>query len=195
MKNTPHKPKTGDLLKQATIADLVVMWQEREGAMSPYYPVIWERVKTGETVVEFGLRRGGSTAAFLHAGAIVVSYDLDLPDPRIELYRHLSKLAAGRWAMVYADTRVIPIPPCDWLLVDSEHTYDQVKAELRPDVVACVRKGIMFHDTIVHGVDGRKSQGGGGIWPAIEEFLAEPGCPFHLDYHATEGVGFTVLMR
>lgn len=90
----------------------------------------------GGLVVELGTRTGVSTAAFLAAaearGGHVVSVDID----------DVSALYRGHplWTCIQADSRHPELPaaarkvadgkPIDVLLIDTEHTYEQVTAEL-----------------------------------------------------------------
>ena len=70
---------------------------------------------------------------------------------------------------VKADTRTCDIDETDMLFIDTWHTYDQVKAELR--LADKVNKFILFHDTVLYGETG--SGGEEGILRAIDEFLQD----------------------
>ena len=69
------------------------------------------------------------------------------------------------------DTREIDIKETDMLFIDTLHTYQQVKGELR--FANKVRKYIAFHDTWSHGVGSRDIVGEPGITNAINEFLVK----------------------
>jgi len=70
---------------------------------------------------------------------------------------------------VHADTRKCEIESTDMLFLDTWHTYDQVKSELR--FANKVKKYIIFHDTVLYGKVG--SGGNLGILPAIYDFLID----------------------
>ena len=81
-----------------------------------------------------------------------------------------SRKSGRNVALHVADTRKIVIEETDILLVDSDHTYEQVEAELRLHANK-VKKYILFHDTTLYG--DVSQYGGKGIWPAIQELLDE----------------------
>jgi hypothetical protein len=60
------------------------------------------------------------------------------------------------------------IEECDFLFLDTWHSYDQVKGELIRHADKA-KKYIGFHDTEYYGF--KDMSGTQGIWPAIEEFL------------------------
>lgn len=119
------------------------------------------------TVVEFGVRTGNSTIAFMHGmerglGGTIFSFDLDSPEfepPPLE---------KTRWAFAKANTaELADIPACDLLFIDTLHTRTQVEAELRHADRA--KKYIVFHDTVTWGEKGERDQP--GISLAIYDFL------------------------
>jgi len=118
---------------------------------------------------ELGVGRANSTRAFLRHNQEHHSYEID-PLPASLDYFKRAQDAGKNVTLHIADTREVEIAETDLMLVDSYHSYDQVKKELELHA-GKVRKYILFHDTEIFGPVG---QGGEkGIWPAIEEFLAD----------------------
>jgi len=115
-------------------------------------------------VVEFGVRSGNSTCAFLTSGARVFSFDIAKPSFR-PLPEH-----ENRWTFCQADTGKLDyIPACDILFIDTLHTGDHVRNELRMAKYAIGY--IVFHDTILFGTHGELGQS--VITGAIYDFLAD----------------------
>lgn len=117
-------------------------------------------------ITEFGVRTGNSTIAFLAGmprNAKLVSYDINQPQftPPED--------AVGRWTFTQADTGNLPtLQDTDMLFIDTLHTYDHVKRELRH--ANKVRQWLVFHDTVLFGTNGENNQP--GINAAIREFQA-----------------------
>lgn len=104
-----------------------------------------------------------------------------------------------------------PMEPTELLFIDTWHVYGHLKRELaRWNSV--VSKHIIMHDTTIDGVYGESIRGGfntaqqsalsgipeseirRGLWPAIEEFLAEHP-EWKLERRYTHCNGLTVLTR
>lgn len=132
--------------------------------IKPRMPDLLRYGKECETVVEFGVRSGNSTVAFLAGGAKVTSYDLaghtfDCPDD-----------AKDRWTFIQASTLdLASIPECDALFIDTIHHRKQVTAELR--FARYAKKYLLFHDVFEWGWKGEEGQE--GINFAIWNFLME----------------------
>jgi hypothetical protein len=101
-----------------------------------------------------------------------------------------------------ADVLKINIEDTDLLFIDTWHTYDQCKQELKLHAQK-VNKYIIFHDTTtyeysdessgsVNSLDGISS--GRGLWPAIEEFLSENNEWIILERYYNNN-GLTILKR
>lgn len=148
-------------------------------------------LSAGHDVVEFGVRTGVSTLAWLYGRPkSLTSYDFNqcacVPD--------VSRVAAEigvPFEFHQRDTRQFQIAPCDVLFIDTVHTYDQVQAELSIHG-NMARKFIVLHDTTTFGEVGE--MGHGGIWKAIEDFLsANP--EWVLQERFTNCSGLTILAR
>jgi hypothetical protein len=152
-------------------------------------PTLCALARACRHVTELGTRTGVSTVALLFAQPEkLVCYDL-LRQPQVDALA----AAAGRTAFVFhqADDRTVEIEETDLLFIDTWHVYDQLKEELRRHA-ARVRRYIVLHDTTTFAADG-ETPGHRGLWPAVEEFLAEG--TFRLRQRFTNNNGLTVLER
>ena len=92
----------------------------------------------------------------------VVSYDIeDLASGKLQQW---ADLVGVEWEFRLEDTSKVEIEETDFLFVDTEHSYEQVKAELKNKDK--VRKFIGFHDTVSFPE----------IIPAIEEGIWHKVC-------------------
>lgn len=141
-------------------------------------------------VTELGVGPAQSTRAFLRHDVELHSYEIRPWPDVITLFN--AAAAAGRRATLHInDTRTIEIQPTDLMLVDSWHTYEQVKIELKLHANK-VSKFIVFHDTT--SFEWKGEDGGVGIWPAIQEFLdSNPQWQIYKRYYNNNGL--TVLQR
>jgi cephalosporin hydroxylase len=79
------------------------------------------------------------------------------------------------------------IQETELLLVDSHHTYDQVREEMNHHAYK-VSKYIIFHDITLYGLSGQ-DPGSVGIWPAINEFKdANPEWKVHSQWDNNNGL-------
>ncbi len=144
-----------------------------------------------DTVVEFGVRTGRSTSAFLASTCKrVVSYDVAVPQFRPPLD------VVAKFTLLRQDTAnlVQPIPACDLLFLDTTHTAAQVRAEFRH--APQVRKYIVLHDTYTFGLRdeyGAAAPGAGILQPLLEFLAANPDWRVHS--HTPHCNGLTVLQR
>jgi hypothetical protein len=136
-----------------------------------------------------GTRTGVSTTALLFAQPEkLVCYDL-VKQPQVDRLGAL----AGRTQFVFvqADVRRVEIEETDLLFIDTWHVYDQLKEELRLHA-GRARRYLVLHDTTTFGERG-EAEGHRGIWPAVEELLAEGA--FRLKQRFENNNGLTVLER
>lgn len=154
-----------------------------------HLPVLRDLASRVEHVTEFGVRSGESTVAFLAAQPRVLR-SFDLEDTGIG---GALTAVAGRTDFVFmaGDTREIDIAPTDLLFIDTLHTYDQLRAEFARHADKA-RRWIVLHDTTTFG-DRGELPGSVGLWPAVEELLAEG--RWKLKERRTNNNGLTVLER
>lgn len=122
---------------------------------------------------------------------------IDIDHPNIWGDRLLETLedGANQWGVDFEfrkeNTLENEIEECDFLFLDTWHSYDQVKGELLLHGNKS-RKYIGFHDTELYGF--RDMSGTQGIWPAIDEWLrANPHWYIHEKFANNNGV--TILKR
>ena len=154
-----------------------------------HVPVLRDLASQVEHVTEFGVRHGISTTALLGAQpAVLRSYDIH----NRSVAARLAPLA-GRtdFHFTVGDTKVLDIEETDLLFIDTLHTYDQLTAELARHA-AKARRWIVLHDTTTFGTKGQESDPR-GLWPAVEEFLAEG--TFVLKERRENNNGLTILER
>lgn len=187
--------------RPVTIEDLYNAKISTPSDISPLLPTLRALADNCDVVVEFGVRNGYSTTAFLASNCKqVISYDISPPTAILPIDVH------GKWGFVEADTSKIEtadIPICDLLFIDTLHTSAQVREELRQAV--CCKKYLVFHDTYTFGCidegynnrDGRVDPNSGdrvGILAPILEFLsAHP--EWRVMFHTARSNGLTVLER
>lgn len=136
-------------------------------------------------VTEFGVRDGQSTRALLASTAATLrSYDLYI-DPYVQFLYGLAKKSGKDAEYTVGNSLQINIDPTDMLFIDTDHTYQQLTAELSRHADK-VRQFIAFHDT--HYPFGME------LLPAIMEFLAA-NPQWRVKSHTGECYGFTVLER
>lgn len=174
-------------------------------AMTAHLPRLRALATGLDLAVEFGVKQGASSVALLLGAQHVISYDI-VPTPHA---KSLQVMAGPRWDYRIADSRTAIPTPCDLLLVDSLHTYAQVRAELQQHA-ASVRRYLVFHDTITFGSIGADGESGKWIWrqepgvavtrahlgirPAIDELMiADP--TWFLQAHYIDSHGLLVLER
>lgn len=147
-----------------------------------------------DRIVEFGVRTGNSTVAFLSGlaqgapiGGELHSYDIEDPQGEIPLP------AAGgpKWFFHKEDTAHLgTIPECDLLFIDTAHTRVHVAAELQYH--ASVRRYIVFHDTVLWGVIGMDGKTG-VLHAALDFMAAHP--EWKLGAHRLNNNGLLILER
>jgi hypothetical protein len=98
---------------------------------------------------------------------------------------------AGATEFVFHERDVLwaDIEETDLLFLDTWHVYGQLKEEMRLHA-GKVRRYIVLHDTTTFGEKG-EAEGHRGLWPAVEEFLAQG--TFRLKQRVANNNGLTVL--
>jgi hypothetical protein len=140
-------------------------------------------------VTELGTHVGHSTTAWLFARpAVLVCYDLERR-PEVDV---LAKASDGTYFQFWQqDSLAADIAETELLFIDTLHDYEQLKGELARHA-AKVRKYIVLHDTTTFAEQG-ETPGSGGLWPAVEELLAQG--TFKLLQRYMNNNGLTVLQR
>lgn len=153
--------------------------------------ILYEYATRVRDVVEFGVRDGVSTSAFLAAQPLRLrSYDI-APCP----HRETLILARGRthWSFHQADVlKIPPLESCDLLFIDTYHTYTQLCAELDRHAKN-VSRFILLHDTLSFGTRGEDGSEPGLIAAYSAFIQANPQWRVHLVSMAQNGL--TVLAR
>jgi tetratricopeptide (TPR) repeat protein len=156
--------------------------------INEHLPTLHELARECRHVTELGTRTGLATLAFLWAQpGKLVCYD-PVRQPEVDGLKAL----AGHTEFVFRqeDPLRAELEETDLLFIDTLHTCEQLKAELRRHA-ARARRYIVLHNTTTSGERG-EAEGQRGLWPAVEEFLAEGG--FRLKQRFTNN-SLTVLER
>lgn len=164
--------------------------------INEHLPTLKRLAQGAEHVVEFGVRSGESTKAFLAAGVKrLSSYDLT-PGSAPGVVSIDGQSWERHFGPEVGDSLKVDIEECDVVFIDTLHTADQVHAELsrhfskiRPNGVA------ILHDSSAPFGDMDQDGGkGGGVNGGINRFLSE-----HADWHIAERFtnnhGLVVLRR
>jgi hypothetical protein len=154
--------------------------------------ILYELAKECKTVVEFGVRSGVSTRAFLASDVELLSFDIELHPKVRELFR--TAQSQGKSVQyIKANVLDIEVEPMDLLFIDTLHTYEQLQKELELHGNQAKRY-IAFHDTYTFGLRGEDGRDRRGLLTAIIEFqIKNPHWRFRI--HKTNNNGFTVLER
>lgn len=163
--------------------------------IAEHLPTLFTLAVDSQRIVEFGVRSGNSTVAFL-AGHMARTlgagdtethlYSYDFRPPQREIFTLMHDEAIRPfWSFEQADTSKLPqISECDLLFIDTLHTEEQVRAELTH--WQSVNRWIVLHDTVLFGTEGEA--GGGGILRAIHEFLRNPYWRIFREYRHNNGL-------
>lgn len=181
--------------------------------INEHLPTLKRYAEECDHVTEMGVRWVVSTYAFVVANPKKI-ISIDIIDPRnlTEGTHHWDNYRCGDrmnqiidycalkgidYHFVLGDTTKIEIEETDLLFIDTLHTYNQIKTELKLHGNKA-RKYLIFHDTENFRFRNETGESGGpektGIFPAIEEFLANnPHWKVHEVF--TNCMGLTVLKR
>ncbi|HJT75610.1 MAG TPA: tetratricopeptide repeat protein, partial [Gemmataceae bacterium] len=181
------KPSDASWAEATTLAALYAAACRTPSDIHEHLPALYDLASRCRHVTEFGTRLGVSTTALLFAQPEeLVCYDLQ-KYPQVDRLRAL----AGRTRFHFHQTDVlrVEIAATDLLFIDTRHDYDQLKEELRRHA-GQVRRYVVLHDTTTYGDKG-ETPGHRGLWPAVEEFLAQRA--FRLQERYTNNHGLAVL--
>lgn len=112
-----------------------------------HLPILREYASRCDSVVELGTDIGFSTTAFLSARPQRLDcYDL-VRTSSIDLLEELSRFTRTQFTFHQESTLTAVVPECDLLFVDTEHTAEQVTAELRRHAHKA-KQYLVFHDVV-----------------------------------------------
>lgn len=151
--------------------------------INEHIPTLKRLADECQTVIEFGVRTGVSTRAFLASNAAVWSVDLTILPEAIQLIDG-ANAEGKRAACSIGDSTQVNINPVDLLFIDTYHTFDQLTAELDRHHHR-VNKYIVLHDTESHPELKR----------ALYNFLARNSSTWYISEHFSNNNGLTVLSR
>jgi len=157
--------------------------------INEHLPTLYRLACKCRHITELGTRTGVSTTALLFAQPqTLVCYD----KVRLGAVERLESLS-GRTHFTFhqADVAGVEIAETDLLFIDTWHVYSQLQKELKLHA-GKARKYIVLHDTTTFGERG-ETEGHRGLWPAVEEFLAQG--TFRLVERFENNNGLTVLER
>lgn len=149
-----------------------------------HLPKLRKLAETVSSITELGVRDGQSTRAFLVTNCKLRSYDLYLDNEVMTLFR-LAREQNKDMTYQIGNSLTINLEPTDLLFIDTDHTYEQLSAELKRHH-HIVGKYIVMHDTgLPYGYV---------LMTAIMEFLAD-NSQWKVSYHTSECAGLTILER
>ena len=167
---------------------------QKPSDINEHLPTLLKLASNYDHVTEFGSRFGRSTSALLMGKPKkMISYDNSILSELSEL----KSLAPDTdYTFIKANVLEIEIEETDFLFIDTWHAYKQLKAELEIHS-SKVRHKIALHDTEAFKFKGDTCKGTrdpeGGLWPAIEEFVAAN--PWKIERHFKTNNGLTILTR
>ena len=187
--------------------DLVNQLHNTPSDINEHIPAMIKYGNECDTITEMGVRGIFSTWAWLASfPKSLKCYDLYNPSNwggDIQSVYDTAKEYGIMFSFEEKDVLKLEIDQTDLLFIDTWHTYDQLKEELRIHADK-VNKYICFHDTtsfefqdepLSHANSWNKETSGKGIWPAIEEFLNENKAQWLLKERFSNNNGFTIIER
>lgn len=148
-----------------------------------HLPKLKELASECSSVVEFGVRTGVSTRAFLSCNSKLRSYDIQFDKSVQELF-NIAKIEGKDVKYSIGDTLKIEIEETDLLFIDTNHTFEQLSQELERHH-GKVKKYIAFHDTFSYATP---------LLTAIINFIQKYP-EWKIKYHTTENNGLTVIEK
>lgn len=147
---------------------------ETESDINEHLPTLRKYTEDCDSVIEMGVRTVVSTWAFL-AGKpkSLVSIDIQHPEAFGASLENVNKALEEidtKFEFRLENTLTNEIEECDFLFIDTLHTYEQLIQELRRHGNKA-KKYLAFHDTETFGTV--SEQGGRGLNLAIAEFMLE----------------------
>jgi tetratricopeptide (TPR) repeat protein len=182
------KPLDDFLTDESTLAKLYRADCHAPSDINEHLPVLYALARQCRNVTELGTRTGTSTTAFLYARPERLVCCAPVQYPQLERLGAL----AGSTAFVFheQDPLHADLEETDLLFVYGCHTRDQLQALLARHG-AKARTCVVLHGTTTFAERGE--DGGPGLWPAVEEFLAQG--TFRLRERLHHNNGLTILER
>jgi cephalosporin hydroxylase len=197
---------------------LLQKWHElnnKEKSFDPdLHSTLVRYAKECDHITEFGVRWVETTFSFLLGNpSKLISIDIDHPSIHDVGASNLNQAVQYaeeydiEFSFIQADNLSLDIEPTDLLFIDTEHSYLQLKHELKAHNKN-VRKYIIMHDTLTHKFYDSNSYGQThtlaeidpgdfnrhGLGLAISEFL-EKNKDWRLKEEILTGQGLTILER
>lgn len=152
--------------------------------INEHLPYLLEYAKKCESIIEMGTREGISIYAFAYAKPKkLISIDI-VPFERSEYLKDLCSQQGTEYEHLVGSSLNLEIPEVDFIFIDTEHSYLQLKSELKKHGNKA-KKYLAFHDIVSFGYNDSSSYGDQGLKyedgalekrgliPAIQEFLIE----------------------
>ena len=159
--------------------------------INEHLPMMNILAKLCNHVTEFGVRWATSATVWLNNPVVLRGYDIIAYPPAIDLF-NLAKNLGRDCELIMQDTGTLQsIEQTDLLFIDSLHTYEHVKKELK--LADFVNKFIVLHDTELFGKAGEDG-GTPGLMQAIQDFLQDNPAWTVME-HRKNNNGLTVLVR
>lgn len=172
------------------LADRFRQYCEQDRDINHHLGILYGLAVQCDHITEFGLRGGVSTTALLMGQPRMLHlYDSDSnTKPTFELL----KTMRGRTNLLYTvgDSRLIDMPPTDFLHIDTTHNYNCLSMELSKHS-SKVSRWLAIHDTAIYGAKG--DDGGEGLSKAIEELVSRG--EWEIFAYWPNNNGMTILRR
>lgn len=185
--------KNKSTIPQKSVFELEYEWAVKTRSdINENVHVLYNLAKECETVVEMGVRTGVSTRAFLNTNVKLMSFDIIL-NPKVQELFSVAKKHGKDVQYIKEDVLNIEIDEVDMLFIDTLHTYEQLKRELKLHGNKA-KKYLAFHDTYTFGLVGEDGRDRKGLLTAILEFMSD-NPHWKIRTHKTNNNGMTVLER
>jgi tetratricopeptide (TPR) repeat protein len=156
---------------------------------SAHCPTLLTLAKECRHVTDIAMRGAPATVAFLHAQPEHLVCHAKTTHPQAELLTALA--ARTKFDVRLGDAPPDDIEETDLLFLDIERSHDPLAGALRR-YAGKVRRYVVVPGTTKYDRYGETGDGG-GIWPAVQDFLAQK--TFRLKERSTDQEGLTILER
>jgi hypothetical protein len=170
--------------------------KNRSTDINEHLPVLMAYACESSHITELGVRSGESSLAFLFAclyakgRRALRSYDI-VPDWTAAANFAKARKDGADAQYIIGDSLKIEIEETDLLFIDTKHSFDQLRDELKRHA-GKVRKWIILHDTYTYGL--KTGEDDKGLLSAVIGFLIDnPQWKFHAYF--TNNNGLTILKR